>query len=82
MIGYLVNSKIGAYVYNFVHHKALALIIYAAGIYFANQAIQLTGIILFAHSAMDRFFGYGLKYNDSFNNTHLGIIGKKDFDNQ
>ncbi|MFN0216732.1 MAG: DUF4260 family protein [Saprospiraceae bacterium] len=24
----------------------------------------------------DRALGYGLKYTDSFSNTHLGIIGK------
>ena len=33
-------------------------------------------IILFAHISMDRIFGYGLKFNDSFFNTHLGKIGK------
>ncbi len=32
---------------------------------------------LFAHSSMDRMLGYGLKYEDSFGNTHLGMIGKK-----
>jgi hypothetical protein len=25
---------------------------------------------------MDRIFGYGLKYSDSFYHTHLGMIGK------
>ena len=28
MIGYLVNSKIGAWIYNFFHHYALAIITY------------------------------------------------------
>ncbi len=77
MIGYLINTKIGAYLYNFAHHKAVAIIIYLIGIYVSNITIQFVGIILFAHASMDRIFGYGLKYNDSFNNTHLGIIGKK-----
>ena len=35
------------------------------------------GIILFGHSSMDRFFGYGLKYENGFKFTHLGEIGKK-----
>ncbi len=78
MIGYLISTKAGAICYNFVHHKALALLVYAAGIYFISPVIQLTGIILFAHSNMDRVFGYGLKYFDSFQNTHLGRIGNKE----
>ncbi|HAJ82706.1 MAG TPA: DUF4260 domain-containing protein, partial [Zunongwangia profunda] len=32
--------------------------------------------ILFGHSAMDRIFGYGLKYEDNFKNTHMGWFGK------
>ncbi len=76
MLGYLVNTEIGAHLYNFVHLKAVAIIIYVIGIYIMNPALQLIGIILFAHSSMDRIMGYGLKYPDSFNNTHLGIIGK------
>lgn len=77
MIGYLKNPKTGAILYNFVHHKAVAIMCWGIGMYLNNPVVQLTGIILFAHSSMDRMLGYGLKYNDAFNNTHLGIIGKK-----
>ncbi len=76
MIAYLVNPKIGALVYNFFHHKLLAIIVFVLGYYIDNQILILGGIILFAHSAMDRVFGYGLKYEDAFSNTHLGKIGK------
>jgi hypothetical protein len=38
---------------------------------------MLAGIILFAHSSMDRLFGYGLKYFTGFSDTHLGKIGKE-----
>jgi hypothetical protein len=31
---------------------------------------------LFCHSSLDRVLGYGLKYPDAFQNTHLGRIGK------
>jgi hypothetical protein len=75
MIGYLINPKVGAYCYNFVHHKAFALSVLGLGFYTHNQHLLLTGIILFAHSSMDRVFGYGLKHITSFNDTHLGIIG-------
>lgn len=74
MFGYLVNSKIGALVYNIFHHKGLAILIYFSGIYLANDVVQLIGIILFSHAALDRFFGYGLKYASSFKDTHLGSL--------
>lgn len=77
MLGYLINSKTGALSYNIFHHKGIAILIYFIGVYFNSQIFQLIGIILFAHASMDRIFGYGLKYFDSFNNTHLGIIGNK-----
>lgn len=71
MFGYLINSKIGALTYNLFHHKGLAILIYLSGIYLANDIVQLAGTILFSHSALDRIFGYGLKYKSAFNNTHL-----------
>jgi len=76
MAGYLMNTRVGAMTYNFVHHKALGLSIYVLGVILANQLLQLTGLILFGHSSMDRALGYGLKYSDSFQNTHLGMIGR------
>ena len=44
---------------------------------FVFTRLELAAIILFAHSSLDRALGYGLKYDDSFGNTHLGSIGKK-----
>ncbi|GGD51979.1 hypothetical protein GCM10011514_15290 [Emticicia aquatilis] len=76
MVGYLINPKIGAWLYNFFHHKLLAVIVFVLGYYVDSQYVILAGVILFAHSAMDRIFGYGLKYEDAFSNTHLGKIGK------
>lgn len=76
MLGYLINPKIGAWLYNFVHHKALGISVLAFGFYQQNQSILLLGTILFSHAAFDRIMGYGLKYEDSFEHTHLGKIGK------
>ena len=74
MIGYLINTKIGALTYNLFHHKAIAILALCIGWWFGNDAIALSGIILFGHASMDRLFGYGLKYNDDFKHTHLGWI--------
>jgi hypothetical protein len=76
MLGYLVNTKIGAATYNFIHHKALGISVYMLGSILASQPLQLAGLILFGHSSMDRVLGYGLKYSDSFQHTHLGMLGK------
>jgi len=77
MLGYAVNSKIGAITYNLLHHKGIAIVIYLSGVYLQNEIIQLIGVILFSHSSLDRVFGYGLKYADGFKHTHLGYIGQK-----
>lgn len=75
-IGYLINTRIGAITYNIFHHKAVAIVIGLIGFYYDNSLLILIGVILFSHAAMDRIFGYGLKYPDSFKNTHLGKIGR------
>jgi Domain of unknown function (DUF4260) len=75
MIGYLISPKIGAISYNIFHHKAFAILIYAIGYYFKMEVLEASGLILYAHSSLDRIFGYGLKYTDSFKHTHLGFIG-------
>lgn len=77
MLGYLINTKAGAFTYNVLHHKMIAIMLYLAGIYWNHQILQLAGVILFGHASFDRIVGYGLKYTDSFQHTHLGIIGKK-----
>jgi hypothetical protein len=75
MIGYLVNPKVGAAAYNFLHHKGIAVACFLAGLWLANNDLQFTGLLLLGHSSFDRVFGYGLKYGDNFKNTHLGWIG-------
>ena len=77
MLGYLINPKIGAWLYNFVHHKLVGIFILILGYWLEIPLLQFVGIILFAHSSMDRIFGYGLKFEDDFKHTHLGWMGKK-----
>ncbi|HDZ15673.1 hypothetical protein LCGC14_0502520 [marine sediment metagenome] len=75
MVGYVFGNKVGAAMYNLFHHKAVGIALYLIGSYLSLPLCQLAGIILFSHSAMDRIFGYGLKYNKGFKFTHLGEIG-------
>jgi hypothetical protein len=92
MLGYLVNSKVGAYTYNVLHHKGIACLLLVPWpgtgwtVYPPLSAIWdayapvipgfYAGVILFGHASMDRIFGYGLKFGDNFHHTHLGWIGK------
>ena len=77
MAAYLAGPRAGAAVYNFIHHRALALLYYVAGMALGATPLALAGVIFFAHSSLDRVLGYGLKYADSFGNTHLGKIGRE-----
>ncbi len=75
MLGYLVGPRAGAFSYNLLHHKAVALAAGAAGWWLAQPLLLLAGSILLFHAAFDRLLGYGLKYGTSFRETHLGRIG-------
>lgn len=77
MIGYAVNTKVGAFTYNLFHHKGMGAAIAIAGFLTGTNWLLLAGLVLYGHSAMDRIFGYGLKYDDDFKHTHLGWIGQK-----
>jgi hypothetical protein len=76
MLGYIINTKAGAAVYNIFHHKGIAIALAAAGYYFHNNIMIAAGILLFSHASFDRMLGYGLKYPDSFKSTHLGNLEK------
>lgn len=76
MVGYLGGTRLGAVIYNIIHHRVLSIGIYIMGSILAIQPLQLAGLILFGHSSLDRVLGYGLKYSDLFQNTHLGVMGK------
>lgn len=76
MLGYLVNTKVGAVTYNFFHHKALASLLLILGVLDSNDYLLLAGLLIFAHSGFDRILGFGLKYPDSFNHTSEGYLGE------
>jgi hypothetical protein len=77
MFGYIGGPRLGAITYNFIHHKAIALGLYVAGVFLHVPVISLIGVLFLGHSSLDRVLGYGLKFGDSFNHTHIGSIGKK-----
>lgn len=73
---YLISTKVGAIAYNILHHKGIMALVVVLGFYMENDLMIKIGLIFLAHSSFDRVFGYGLKYDDHFEHTHLGWIGK------
>ena len=75
MLGYLINTRVGAVTYNFFHHRGIASILMIIGWIWSIDILIFASLILFAHSAFDRMMGYGLKYPDSFKHTSIGNLG-------
>lgn len=76
-IGYLRGPRVGALTYNLFHNWAMGLVVLGAGLAAGIPLVALTGAVLVAHVGMDRAAGYGLKLTTSFQDTHLGRIGKR-----
>jgi hypothetical protein len=73
---FLITKKTGAIAYNIFHHKGVIILLMLAGYLLQNELMLKIGLIFMAHSCFDRVAGYGLKYLDDFDHTHLGWIGK------
>jgi hypothetical protein len=75
MLGYVLNSKVGAWVYNIGHSYGLAVVMMLAGFALEQTTIVSVGIILMAHIGMDQMVGYGYKYADAeFSESHMKRI--------
>lgn len=74
MLGYLINSKVGAVAYNLIHTYSLAIGIIIFGLLFTSPAVLAIGLILSSHIGIDRMINFGLKYPTDFKDTHLNRI--------
>ncbi len=66
---------LGAAIYNFGHLVVWPVIAFAVGYGTGRSVWMAVGIIWFAHIAMDRMLGFGLKYPGAFKDTHLQHVG-------
>ena len=71
MLGYLLNPRVGAALYNVMHTELLPLYIGGAAIFEGWHNVVLFTLIWLAHIGMDRALGYGLKYPTFFKDTHF-----------
>lgn len=73
---YLISKKFATIAYNVSHHQGLFAVLLVLGYWIATDWLMQVSLVFLAHSNFDRVMGYGLKYSDSFDHTHLGWIGK------
>jgi hypothetical protein len=71
IIPYALNQRLGRLIYNVAHTYTFPLLLALAGLLLPNTLALQLALIWFAHIGMDRLVGYGLKYPDSFKETHL-----------
>ena len=65
-----------AMTYDVVHSYLLPITLGAIASLTSEQWLLAVALIWGAHIGADRALGYGLKYPDSIETTHLGLIGK------
>jgi hypothetical protein len=71
MLGYLVNLRFGALIYNIGHTYIVpALLIGASGVLHSSLVFAVA-LIWCAHIGFDRMIGYGLKCDSGFKDTHF-----------
>jgi len=73
---FVITKKLGVIAYNIFHHQGILAVLFIVGYLLQNDLIIKIALVFLAHSTFDRVAGYGLKYLDSFDHTHLGWVGK------
>ena len=75
MTGYVGGTRIGAFLYNLAHATPMPALVIGLGWWQHWPLVLGLGLVWLAHIGLDRLMGYGLKYDDHFQHTHLGILG-------
>jgi hypothetical protein len=74
--GYLGGTRLGAHLYNLAHSTILPAAVVGLGWWQGRPLVLALGLVWIAHIGVDRLLGYGLKYGDNFQQTHLGQLGR------
>ena len=78
LLGYVGGKPCrGARVYNAFHTYLLPAVLGVMGLTLHAQAVLPVALIWANHIGVDRALGYGLKYAEGFEWTHLGRIGRR-----
>jgi hypothetical protein len=74
MLGYAIDKRSGAALYNLFHTSALPAALAFFAFLFEHHLLLGLALIWLAHIGLDRLVGYGLKYETGFKDTHLGRV--------
>lgn len=70
IIAYLINTKIGKYIYNLFHSYNIPFFLLGISLFVNTSLLTAISLIWIAHIALDRTLGMGLK-EEQFKKTHL-----------
>ena len=73
MLFYLVNRRVGGSAYNLAHFFLWPFLLGGAGVLTGSAGLQQAALIWGAHVAFDRALGWGLKTEESFCHTDMGL---------
>jgi hypothetical protein len=73
---YGAGPRVGAVVYNGLHTTIVPAALAALGLILDATTLLGLAAVWAAHIGFDRMLGYGLKYETSFADTHLGRTGR------
>ncbi len=79
-VGYLKSARLGGILYNLTHWFVWPIILGAIWMKTGNPTLKAIAIIWATHIAFDRMLGWGLKTEESFYHTCMGLkprIGRK-----
>jgi len=76
MTGYGGGTRVGALLYNLAHATPVPALMIGLGWWQHRPMLLGLGLVWLAHIGLDRLMGYGLKYGDHFQHTHLGMLGR------
>ncbi len=76
MVGYLINNRVGAFLYNLGHSLVFPLLLLLLVSPLNSRTALYIASLWLVHIGVDRLMGFGLKLNDGFRHTHLGSIGR------
>lgn len=71
MLAYAAGPALGARAYNLVHNYVGPLFLAVYGLSIGRADVVPYALIWTAHIGADRLFGFGLKYESAFADTHL-----------
>ena len=73
ILWYRINPKWGGAAYNMAHCFAFPVVLGVVAFLQADLLLQQVALIWLAHCAFDRAIGWGLKFDDSFCHTDMGM---------